>query len=88
VFGDQAARGEIFSRLEGMPAVWRLAVQACSKRASQPSITATVFGVVLLLIGATSVFMNCRCSGSHLAGAGQGPQSHIRLIRTRLLSSA
>src|ERR1700737_3522110 len=53
VFGDQAARGEIFSQLEGMlGAPGALAVQGLLESVSKPteSVTATVFGVVLLLI--------------------------------------
>ncbi len=59
VFGDEAARGEIFGRLEGMlGAPGALAVQGLLESVRKPvqSVTATIFGVVLLLIGATSVF--------------------------------
>src|SRR5512140_1097029 len=58
VFGDQAARGEIFSQLEGtLGAPGALAVQGLLESVRQPteSVTAAVFGGVLLLIGAMSV---------------------------------
>src|SRR4051794_37592438 len=59
VFGEEAARGEIFGQLQDMlGAPGAIAVQGLLESVRKPaeSVTATVVGIVLLLIGATSVF--------------------------------
>ncbi|MEO8740841.1 MAG: YihY/virulence factor BrkB family protein [Casimicrobiaceae bacterium] len=59
VFGDEAARGEIFGQLQQMlGATGALAVQGLLESVRKPaeSVTASVLGMGLLLIGATSVF--------------------------------
>ena len=59
VFGDDAVRGEIFGQLRGtMGPEAALAVEGLLASAAKPteSIAATVIGIVILLIGATSVF--------------------------------
>ena len=91
VFGDQAARGEIFSQLEGMlGAPGALAVQGLLESVRKPteSVTATIFGVVVLLIGATSVFAELQDALDRIWQAPVRPgQSGLwRLIRARLLS--
>ena len=58
-FGDEAARGEIFNRLSGiLGAPAALTVQGLLESAQHPteSIAGIAIGIVLLLIGATSVF--------------------------------
>jgi membrane protein len=90
-FGDQAARGEIFNQLEGMlGAPGALAVQGLLESVRKPteSVTATVFGVVLLLIGATSVFGELQDALDRIWRVPVRPgQSGVwRLIRARLLS--
>ncbi|MBK9704715.1 MAG: YihY/virulence factor BrkB family protein [Betaproteobacteria bacterium] len=91
VFGDQAARGEIFSQLEALlGAPGALAVQGLLESARKPSesVTATVFGVVLLLIGATSVFAELQDALDRIwrAPGRTGPSGLWALVRTRLLS--
>ena len=91
VFGEQAARGEIFSQLEGLlGAPGALAVQGLLESVRQPtqSVTATVFGVVVLLIGATSVFAELQEALDRIWRAPvRAEQSGFwRLIRARLLS--
>jgi len=91
VFGDQAARGEIFSQLEGLlGAPGALAVQGLLESVSRPtqSVTAAVFGVVMLMIGATSVFAELQDALDRVWRAPVRPgQSGLwRLIRARLLS--
>ena len=91
VFGDQAARGEIFSQLEGMlGAPGALAVQGLLESVRKPteSVTATVFGVVLLLIGATSVFGELQDALDRIWRAPDraGQSGFWGLIRARLLS--
>ncbi|MGI4849234.1 MAG: YihY/virulence factor BrkB family protein [Janthinobacterium lividum] len=59
VFGADAARGEIFLQLKGlMGAEGALAVQGLLESVSKPSegITGAITGVVLLVVGATTVF--------------------------------
>ena len=91
VFGDEAARGEIFSQLEGMlgPS-GALAVQGLLESVRKPSesVTATVFGVVLLLIGATSVFGELQDALDRIwrAPVRAGQSGWWRLVQARLLS--
>jgi membrane protein len=59
IFGVEAARGEIFAQLQGMMgADGAAAIQGLLESASKPakSITATILGILLLLVGATTVF--------------------------------
>ena len=59
VFGAEAARGEIFAQLRGlMGADAAKTVEDLLTSVSEPKegIAATVLGLVLLLVGATSVF--------------------------------
>ena len=93
VFGDQAARGELFSQLEGMlGAPGALAVQGllASVRKPTESVSATVFGFALLLIGATSVFGELQDALDRIwrAPESAGQSGLLRLIRARLLSFA
>ena len=91
VFGDEAARGEIFSQLEGMlGASGALAVQGLLESVRKPSesVTATVFGVALLLIGATSVFGELQDALDRIwrAPVRAGQSGWWRLVQARLLS--
>src|SRR5262249_22447878 len=59
VFGEEAARGEIYGQLQGMlGSKGAAAVQSLLESAGKPaeSMMATAFGVVLLVVGATTVF--------------------------------
>jgi membrane protein len=91
VFGEDAARGEIFGQLRGLlgPPV-ALAVQGLLESVNKPaeSVTATVIGIVLLLIGATSVFGELQDSLDRIWRApARARRSGIwRLVRARLLS--
>ncbi|HVE49395.1 MAG TPA: YihY/virulence factor BrkB family protein [Casimicrobiaceae bacterium] len=91
VFGDEASRGEIFIQLEGMlGAPGALAVQGLLESVREPSesVTATVFGVALLLIGATSVFVELQDALDRIwrAPVRAGRSGLWALIRARLLS--
>ncbi len=91
VFGDQAARGEIFLQLEGLlGAPGALAVQGLLESVRKPaeSVAATVFGIVLVLIGATSVFGELQDALDRIwrAPARVGRSGLLGLIRARLLS--
>ena len=72
IFGVEAARGEIVGQLQGlMGQQGAAAVQGLLESVNKPaeSVTATLVGVVLLLIGATSVFAELQdaliASGAH-----------------------
>src|SRR6187551_1305992 len=59
VFGEEAARGEIFGQLAGLlGADAAKAVEEVLKSLNKPAqgITGTLVGIVVLLVGATSVF--------------------------------
>ena len=91
VFGEQAARGEIFSQLEGMlGAPGALAVQGLLESVRKPTenVMGTVLGVVVLLIGATSVFAELQDALDRIwrAPVRVGQSGFWRLIRARLLS--
>ena len=91
VFGDQAARGEIFSQLEGiLGGPGALAVQGLLESVRKPaeSVTATLFGGAVLLIGATTVFGELQDALDRIwrAPTRDGPSGIWALIRARLLS--
>jgi membrane protein len=91
VFGEAAARGEIFSQLEGMLGVaGALAVQNLLESVRKPTqdVMGTVFGVALLLIGATSVFGELQDALDRIwrAPARVGQSGFWRFLRARLLS--
>ena len=91
VFGEEVARGEIYSQLDGMlgrPGA--LAVQDLIESAGKPAenMMAAVFGVVLLFIGATSVFAELQDTLDRIwrAPARTKTSGLWRLLRARLLS--
>jgi len=91
VFGEEAARGEIYYQLDGMLGPQgATAVQALIESAGKPaeSLPASAFGLVLLFIGATSVFAELQDALDRIwrAPAKQGSTGIWRLIRVRLLS--
>ncbi|HAS50447.1 MAG TPA: hypothetical protein DCS21_01310 [Gammaproteobacteria bacterium] len=93
VFGEEAARSEIFDQLEGMlGSSEALAVQGLIESASQParSLLASAFGLIVLFIGATSVFAELQDALNRIwrAPARTGQSGVWRLVRTRLLSFA
>jgi len=90
-FGAEAARGEIFDQLDAMlGSSGALAVQGLIESAGKPaeSVPATVFGVVLLFVGATSVFAELQDALDRIwrAPAKAAHSGIWRLVRTRLLS--
>jgi membrane protein len=91
VFGDEAARGEIFGQLQEMlGASGALAVQGLLESVRKPteSVTASAFGIGILLIGATSVFGELQDALDRIWRAPvREPSSGLwRLARARLLS--
>jgi len=92
VFGVEAARGEIVGQLQGlMGQQGAAAVQSLLESVNKPAegITATLAGVVLLLIGATSVFGELQDALDRIWRAPKRHKSGIwSLLRGRLLSFA
>ena len=91
VFGDEAARGEIFGQLHGlMGADAAKTVEDVLTSVSEPKegIAATTIGIVLLLIGATSVFGELQDALDRIwrAPARDRSGGFLGLVRARLLS--
>ena len=90
IFGVEAARGEIAAQLQGlMGREGAEAVQKLLESARMPaeSITAAVFGLVLLLIAATSVFAELQDSLDRIWRAPKRTRMGMwMLLRARLLS--
>src|SRR5687768_11963846 len=90
IFGVEAARGEIAAQLQGlMGREGAEAVQNLLESASMPaeSMTAAVFGLLLLLLAATSVFAELQDSLDRIWRAPKRSRMGIwTLLRARLLS--
>jgi membrane protein len=90
IFGLEAARGEIAAQLQGlMGREGAEAVQKLLESASKPaeSVAAAVAGLVLLLVGATSVFAELQDALDRIWRAPKRPRTAVwRLLRARLLS--
>lgn len=90
-FGAEAVRGEILGQLQGlMGSEGARAVQSLIESVSQPekSLLATIIGVVLLVIGATSVFSELQDDLDRIWRAPERDKSGglWALLRARLLS--
>jgi membrane protein len=91
VFGQEAARGQIVSQLGSLlGAESAKAIQELLKSASEPgkSVIASVIGVAMLIIGATSVFAELQTSLDRIwrAPALKHESGIWGLLRSRLLS--
>jgi membrane protein len=91
VFGEEAARGAIFSQLQGMMGQeGATAVQGLLQSVNKPAagVTATVIGAVLLLVGATTVFGELQDDLDRIWRAPERDKTSgiWGLLRTRLLS--
>jgi membrane protein len=91
VFGLEAARGEIFTQLEGlMGRQGAQAVEGLLESFSKPSegVTGTVIGIVLLLVGATTVFGELQDALDRIWRAPERNKTAgiWGLLRSRLLS--
>lgn len=91
VFGEEAARGEIFGQLNGlMGSEAAAAIQGLLESVNKPAkgFLATIMGVGLVLIGATTVFAELQDAMDRIWRAPARHQSNglWALLRTRLLS--
>jgi membrane protein len=89
-FGPDAARGEIFEQLQALiGAPGALAVQELLESVNRPAggVLATVSGVVLMLIGATTVLAELQSALDRIWRAPPRPQGGVwRFLRARVLS--
>lgn len=91
VFGQEAARGEIFHQLDGlMGAEGAQAVQGLLESANKPKqgIASTIVGAILLLVGATTVFAELQSALDRIwrAPERENISGIWGLLRSRLLS--
>lgn len=90
LFGDDAARGEIFGELRSLVGVsGAAAIQAMLESVNRPAdgITATVTGLVLMLVGATTVFAELQGALDRIWRAPARSGSGLwTLLRARVLS--
>lgn len=92
VFGQDAAQGKIVTEIEGL--VGRdgaIAVESILKNSAQDEtgLLATILGFALLIVGATSVFIELQDSLNSIWGVAPKPGRGIKgLIRDRVLSFA
>lgn len=91
VFGEAAARGAIFEQLSGlMGQEGAMAVQGLLSSVNKPTegIVATVTGVLLLVLGATTVFRELQDALDRIwrAPAQSANAGVWKMVRTRLLS--
>ena len=91
VFGQEVASGEVLSQLRGlMGEQGAQAVQAMLESASQPEqgVMATLVGVLLLIVGATTVFGELQDALDRIWRAPARPEGSglWGLLRSRLLS--
>ena len=91
VFGDEAASGEIFGQLRGLMGTDAAkTIEDLLTSVSEPKkgVAATIIGIVLLLIGATSVFGELQDALDRIwrAPARDRSGGFLGLVRARLLS--
>jgi membrane protein len=90
IFGQDAARGEIFAQLRGMMgAESALAIQGMLEAVNKPfqGVFTTIVGVLLLVVGATTVFGELQDSLDRIWRAPARTGGGLwNLLRTRLMS--
>lgn len=90
VFGAEAARGEILVQLQGLLGVaGALAVQQLLESVNRPTggVAATILGVLLMLLGATTVFAELQDALDRIWRApARAPGGWWTLLRARVLS--
>ena len=91
VFGGEAVNGEIFRQLRGLIGEeGAIAIEGLIKSASEPGkgIVATIIGLALLLVGATSVFVELQGALDRIwrVPASKKASGFWNLLRARFLS--
>jgi len=89
-FGEEAVRGELFGQINGLVGnASALQIQEIIKnvKLSHSSTFATIFGVIILLIGASGVFVEIQDSINFIWGLKAKPKRGlIKFIKNRLMS--
>ena len=89
-FGPDAARGEIFGQLQGLVgSEGAAAIQALLQSVNRPAggVVGTLVGVIVMLVGATTVFAELQDALDRIWRAPARKGSGVwNLLRTRLLS--
>ena len=91
VFGEEAARGEIVSRLDefvGLDAARAVEEAVARSRPEVAGLAPTVAGLLTLLVGATTVFAQMQISLNRIWGVVARPRRNglVILIKNRVLS--
>jgi membrane protein len=90
IFGAEAARGAIYSELQSLlGATSAQAIQSLLASVNKPADSAlgTLVGLVLMLMGATSVFAELQATLDHIWRAPTPPRGGLwQLLRARVLS--
>ena len=91
VYGSEAARGAVVAQFGGLIGQeGSVAIQGLLKSASQPaqSLIASLIGIVMLIVGATSIFAELQSDLDRIwkAPAAKRPAGIAGLLRTRVLS--
>jgi membrane protein len=90
IFGHDAVQGQIFGQMKGFLGIQGAAqLQDMLKTAYQPgkNIIATIIAIVLLIVGATSVFNQLQVSLNKIWQVKPKPKkSYIKYLRDRVLS--
>lgn len=92
VFGEQAARGEIMAQLSGLVGTQSArTIESILEGLNRPEsgVRGTLVGLVVLLIGATTVFGELRDAMDRIWRAPAAPPGGglLRMLKTRLLST-
>jgi len=89
-FGTEAVKGELFGQINGLVGNdAALQVQEIIKnvKLSHSSVFATIFGIIILLVGASGVFVEIQESVNFIWGLKAKPKrSTIKFIKNRLMS--
>lgn len=93
VFGEEAARGEIVGQLDdfvGVDAAQAVEESVARSRPEVAGLVPTITGVLVLLLGATTVFAQMQTSLNRIWGVVAKPRksSILILLKSRLLSLA
>jgi membrane protein len=89
-FGPDAVRGELFGQIKGLvgnDTAVEIQVMIRNVRLSNSSIFATVFGVIILLVGASGIFSEMQTSINYIWGIEAKPKRGLaKFLKNRLMS--
>ena len=89
-FGDEAVRGQFFGQINGLvgnEAAKQIEETIKNVELSESNVFATIFGAVMLLIGASGVFAEIQSSINYIWGLKAKPnKGFMKFIKDRLMS--